>query len=151
MCDGVLFTASAIGSKPAFLRTGSGRFKTEPLIAAGTEQSRAEQQAERPAFGSRLAGSAVPPRQQASRGRATELHAQATLGNEGRLSGALSRVAGAAVDQGDQRQWTAFHCACAAGHTACTSLLPPHATLSPQTVIVERPESNGLHHMLHTN
>ena len=118
--DGILFLASVIGKPSASLSD------SKVALVAKADQSRAE------TFGSRLhthsaSAGVAAPRQQASRGRPTELHTEAALGNASKLSELLSRPAAAGggieIDAGDQRHWTAFHCACAAGHTACVKAL----------------------------
>ena len=60
---------------------------------------------------------------QAKRGEPTPLHHAAASGNLTMLQHCLASASPPTVDAGDQRAFTPFHVACAAGHVACVKAL----------------------------
>jgi hypothetical protein len=69
------------------------------------------------------AGPATIQGVQAKRGTSSPLHHAAATGNLQMLQNCLASTPPATINSGDQRRFTPFHVACAAGHAACVKAL----------------------------
>jgi hypothetical protein len=114
--DGVSFTIStATGGR------ASGESRAGLLASTDAEQADAGSSK---ATGDHIAS--APPSSRgvrAKRGASSALHHAAATGNTSALQRCLISASHAVIDSGDQRGFTPFHVACAAGYTACVESL----------------------------